>query len=165
LRWTLIPAKMKAAGYKTHWIGKGHTGYKSVLHLPTHRGFDSYLGYLSGAQSYTSDDRWANGGPLSNNTSYSSQLYGDLAVDLIHSHPKSEPFFLYLAWQAVHSPYDDVPNWNNSCTEFLPYPGVYAGMIYDSDQYTGKMVDALTATGMWVRLWCSFPLQHRAETA
>jgi arylsulfatase A-like enzyme len=27
LRWTLISGKLQSAGYKTHWIGKGHTGY------------------------------------------------------------------------------------------------------------------------------------------
>lgn len=54
LRWELISDKLKESGYRTHWVGKGHTGYKSMAHLPTNRGFDSFTGYLSGAQNYYS---------------------------------------------------------------------------------------------------------------
>ena len=64
LRWSLISDKLKHAGYATHWVGKGHVGFLSTAHLPTHRGFDSFTGFLSGAQSYTSSDRWHNEGPL-----------------------------------------------------------------------------------------------------
>lgn len=131
-------------------LGKGHTGYLSTAHLPTNKGFDTYLGYLTGAQNYDSNDRWANGAPYTNDTTYSSILYGDAAVKLIADHDAATPFFMYLAWQAVHSPYTDVPNWDNNCTTYLPYPGVYAGMINDADAYTGKMVDALVANdNMW----------------
>ena len=37
LRWALVSDKLKHAGYATHWVGKGHTGYESMAHLPTHR--------------------------------------------------------------------------------------------------------------------------------
>jgi hypothetical protein len=57
--------------------GKGHTGYVSWAHLPVNHGFDEYFGYLSGAQSYTSDDRWYNTQPVHNDTEYSSTLYGE----------------------------------------------------------------------------------------
>ena len=149
LRWTLISGKLKSAGYQTHWVGKGHTGFLSVNHLPTARGFDSFLGFLGGSQSYTSEDRWMDANPLTNTSEYSTSLFGARALDLVATHNASVPFFLYLAWQAVHSPYDAVPQWNNSCTGFAPYPGVYAGMVYEADLYTGKLVDALKSRGMW----------------
>lgn len=47
--WTQIGAKLKAQGYATHFVGKGHTGYKSVRHLPIHNGFDTHVGLLGGA--------------------------------------------------------------------------------------------------------------------
>ena len=54
LRYTWISGKLKQAGYQSFWFGKGHTGYKSMAHLPTHNGFDRFVGFLSGSQSYTS---------------------------------------------------------------------------------------------------------------
>ena len=64
LRYTYISAKLKSAGYTNHWYGKGHTGYMSMKHLPTQRGFDHFMGFLSGSQSYTSDDRWEDDHPV-----------------------------------------------------------------------------------------------------
>jgi len=52
LRWALISDKLRLGGYSTHWVGKGHTGYLSTAHLPTSRGFDSFLGFLAGRQSH-----------------------------------------------------------------------------------------------------------------
>lgn len=49
---TLLPAKLKQAGYETHMIGKGHLGYQTTDHLPIHRGFDTHLGYLEAAEHY-----------------------------------------------------------------------------------------------------------------
>ena len=52
LQFTLLPAKMKLAGFETHSIGKGHLGYQTTDHLPIARGFDSHFGYLEGEISY-----------------------------------------------------------------------------------------------------------------
>ena len=49
LRYTWISAKLKSAGYKGYWVGKGHTGYKSYYHLPLQLGFDAFTGFLGGA--------------------------------------------------------------------------------------------------------------------
>ena len=64
LRYTWVSAKLKQAGYSTAWMGKGHTGYKSMKHLPTANGFDHFLGFLGGSQSYTATDRWEDEHPL-----------------------------------------------------------------------------------------------------
>ena len=52
LQFTLLPAKMKLAGFETHSIGKGHLGYQTTDHLPINRGFDSHFGFLEGEISY-----------------------------------------------------------------------------------------------------------------
>lgn len=65
---------------------------------------------------------------------------------------------MYLPWQAVHSPYSPVPNWNDSTTAFPPYPGTYAGMIYEADVYMGRLVAALKQQDMWsntLLVYCS----------
>ena len=148
LRWELVSGKLKRAGYSTHWVGKGHTGYMSMAHLPTARGFDSFLGFLSGAQSYTSSDRWRNEGPY-NGTTYSSDLYGAAALSIVQEHtPPDGPLFIYLPWQAVHSPYNPVPGFDCEA-EYPPYPGVYAGMLNESDVYVGQLTAALKAKQYW----------------
>lgn len=160
LRWSLISNKLQNAGYKTHWVGKGHVGFLSTAHLPTHRGFDSFTGFLAGGQSYTSSDRWHNEGPL-NDTTYSSDLYGRTAVAIVEEHPDpagtTSPLFVYLPWQAVHSPYDAVPGFDCE-TEYPPYPGVYAGMLNEADIYMGQLRTTLHQRKMWdnsLLVYCS----------
>ena len=167
LRWNIISQKLSGGGYLCHWVGKAHTGFLSTAHLPTARSFDSFIGFLGGSQSYFSEDRWegSNGTtrPLLNRTGggvdeYSSDLYGAAAVQIVREHPLERPLFLYLAWQAVHSPYSPVPHWDNDRTDFLPYPGVYAGMIQDADKWTGRLAAELKRRGMWQRtlmVYCS----------
>ena len=151
LRWSLISDKLRAAGYRNHWVGKGHIGFPSVASLPVNRGFDSHLGFLSGGQSYTSSDRWQDHGPY-NGTEYSTDLFGRRAVDIILAHDAADaahPLFLYLPWQAVHSPYNSVPRFNNSCTPDAAYEGVYAQMLHDVDDWMGQIITALKTKGMW----------------
>jgi arylsulfatase B len=46
LRFTLLPQKMKAANFSTHFIGKSHLGARSPANLPINRGFDTHFGFL-----------------------------------------------------------------------------------------------------------------------
>lgn len=43
---------MKDAGYETHMIGKWHLGSYTQDHIPSQRGFDTYLGYLNDEEMY-----------------------------------------------------------------------------------------------------------------
>eukprot|EP00050_Salpingoeca_kvevrii_P008128 m.300955 g.300955 ORF g.300955 m.300955 type:complete len:645 (+) comp14569_c0_seq1:3-1937(+) len=151
LRWTLLSEKLKTVGYMNYWFGKGHTGYLSYQHLPLQRGFDAYLGYLTGAQSYTSSDRWHANAPMHNNTEYSSELYGELAVNTILDHDLSKPLFLYLPFQAVHVPYDPVPGWDGRQCKGYEASDDYAfcGMLWSADRYVGLVKEALRTRGMW----------------
>jgi hypothetical protein len=48
----------------------------------------------------------------------------------------------------VHSPYDAVPGFD--CESSVPpYPGVYAGMLNESDVYVGQLAAELKAKSYW----------------
>ena len=58
LQFTLLPARLKAVGYATHMVGKGHLGYMTTDHMPVNRGFDSHVGFLAHGEGYN----WGNAG-------------------------------------------------------------------------------------------------------
>ena len=145
LRWSLLSQKLEAQSYTSWWFGKGHTGYKSWHHMPTERGFDRFLGFLHGKQSYTDKERWRDVTPI-NDTTYSNDLYGAAALEALRTHDESKgPFFLYLPWQAVHEPHTAPPDWRDNLTD----AGIYRGMLYSVDNYMGQIVKLLKQRGMW----------------
>ena len=141
LRWTTIAQKLKSAGYKTYWFGKGHTGYKSFNHLPLQLGFDKFVGFLGGAQSHFGPSRWEGNCPWGN-SSYSAEVYGEEARTALETHDPSgdAPVFFYLPWQNVHSPYQAPLDWNGD---------VLRGMLASTDAALGGMIVTLKAKEMW----------------
>ena len=119
LRWNLISQKLALAGYVSYWYGKGHTGYKSMAHLPTHRDFKHWTGFMGGAQSYTADKRWQDEAPF-NETTYSSDLYGTHTLAAIDTHDASTPMMMYLPWQAVVSGLDRCTPHPFACPDIPP---------------------------------------------
>ena len=108
---TLLPERLRAAGYSTHMIGKWHLGHCALEYLPEYRGFDSFLGYWSGEQDHYSHltqdalDYWDSERPLPElDGIYSASVFTERAERIISSHNASRPLFLYLAYQNVHTP-------------------------------------------------------------
>ena len=99
---TTIADRLKAAGYFTGLVGKWHLGALPEMH-PQKRGFDEFFGFLGGSHDY-----FKYAGVLRGNTPHDESLYltdafAREAVDFIKRH-KAEPWFLYLAFNAVHTP-------------------------------------------------------------
>ena len=55
---TMLPAKLKKAGYATHIVGKWHEGFYERKYLPVNRGFDTSSGFLSGAEGHFNQTLW-----------------------------------------------------------------------------------------------------------
>eukprot|EP00948_MAST-09A_sp_MAST-9A-sp1_P003988 g3988.t1 len=137
LRWNWVSDKLAAQGYDSYWYGKGHTGYKN-----------SYL-FLGGSGSYTKLPRWNNSIPDLDET-YSTDKFGKLAANALEKHDSKRPFFLYLPFQAVHTPYDLPPECQSPTT---PPPNICNDaiqvMLQDADYWVGKLVDTLKKRGLY----------------
>jgi len=107
LRQTLMPATFQEGGYRTALVGKWHLGGNMNLHYkqggPCDRGFDEFVGIRGGHA-----DFWKGTQVFRENTrfpapEYLTDLWGSEACAFIDRNHLN-PFFLYLAFNAVHAP-------------------------------------------------------------
>ncbi|XP_045687216.1 arylsulfatase J [Phyllostomus hastatus] len=112
-----LPQKLKELGYSTHMVGKWHLGFYRRECMPTRRGFDTFFGSLLGSGDYYThykcDGPGVCGYDLYENDraawghdrgEYSTHMYTRRAQQILASQDPRKPLFLYLAFQAVHSP-------------------------------------------------------------
>lgn len=144
-----LAEKLKGAGYATGMIGKWHIGFKEGLR-PHERGFDYYYGFLSGAHTYLPGNRdndpiIRNGQPVQP-TKYLTDEFTDEALGFL-DRSKGSPFFLYFAFNAVHSPLDE-----NKYEERFPNitekkRRIYAGMLAALDEGVGRVMAKVRELG------------------
>jgi len=121
---------LKQRGYRTYVTGKWHLGHTDKT-LPTKRGFDrSFILDSSGADNYEhkaylptqSKPKWYEDGQLIDlpKDYYSSRNLVDKMMQFMEEAPnKAQPFFSYIAFQAIHIPVQ-------APKEFIDkYEGVY----------------------------------------
>lgn len=101
---------LQSAGYRTGMFGKWHLGYQRQYN-PTFRGFQQFVGYVSGNVDYFAHldgtgvfDWWHDAELNREEQGYVTHLITDHAVDFIRQQ-KEHPFFVYIAHEAVHYPY------------------------------------------------------------
>lgn len=111
----MIPYYLKQAGYKCAIFGKWHLGANDEYH-PFKRGFDHFVGFRSGARDYYEIENKAKISghgeekkleygfrEFKEPDRYLTDLLADEACDYIKEN-KENPFFIYLAFNAVHTP-------------------------------------------------------------
>jgi len=144
--------RLKAAGYRTALFGKWHLGATAALH-PMERGFEEFFGFLGGEHSYF-DAMPATGGPVFDGRKPAEQMgyltdeLGDRAVAFIERN-RSRPFFLYLAFNAVHTPMHATEKY---LTRFAHIADerrrTYAAMLSAMDDGIGRTMAALRRAGL-----------------
>jgi len=126
--YTLLPQRLKEAGYATHAVGKWHLGYCNIKYFPTRRGFDTFFGILQQSVNYRSRQvpcasysfrKGMIGYDLRRNESvsydyekeFSPIMYAKESQAIIEKHNPSQPLFLYLPFMSVHTPFvGTIPN-------------------------------------------------------
>jgi arylsulfatase A-like enzyme len=144
-----IANRLKAAGYATGLVGKWHLG-SAPEYQPGRRGFDEFFGFLAGAHPYFPGQ----GAPIYRGTEivqekeYLTDAFAREAVAFIDRH-KSGPFFLELAFNAVHTPMHAT---NDRLARFASIQDqtrrTYAAMLSALDETVGKVLGTLRAAGL-----------------
>jgi len=147
---------LKEIGYTTAICGKWHLGHLSSQYLPTSRGFDHQYGHYNGALDYFTHIRdggldWhRNDRPL-REEGYTTDLIADESVRLIEQHDVSGPLFLYVPFNAVHSPFQAPQHYiDKSGYKHIPNKRrrIYAAMVTCMDDAIGRIISALHKRGM-----------------
>lgn len=115
----LLPAVLKPAGYHSALVGKWHLGLEKP-DRPHDRGFDLFHGYLGDMMDdYYKHRRHGINYMRSNDEEidpegHATDLFTDWAIDYITDRSKNtpdQPFFLYLAYNAPHTPIQPPEDW------------------------------------------------------
>jgi arylsulfatase A-like enzyme len=152
----LLPAVLKEAGYRTAIVGKWHLGLGEP-NLPNARGFDFFHGFLGDMMDdYYSHRRDAQNYMRLNQQTidpkgHATQLFTDWTCQWLRAYRHQEPFFLYLAYNAPHSPIQPPQDW---LAEYRAgHPDVpekrakLAALIEHLDAGIGRVMKILEETG------------------
>lgn len=141
-----IADRLKAAGYATGLVGKWHLGSTPEMQ-PQRRGFDEFFGFLGGAHSYFAAGGILRGTEPVKELDYTTDAFGREACAFVERH-KGKPWFLYLAFNAVHTPMHATDD------RLAKFPNIadktrrtYAAMMLAMDDAIGKVRAKLAETG------------------
>lgn len=150
----LMPQCLKEAGYNTAIIGKWHLGHADLKYWPKQRGFDYAYGATIGELDYyTHGDAgvldWFRDNKPVREEGYTTTLIGDDAVRYINAQSPDKPFYLYLTFNAPHTPYMAPKEIIAKYADIAdPTRRTYAAMVDCLDQNIGKVVAALDKKGL-----------------
>jgi len=134
---------LKQAGYATGMIGKWHLGHAKPGWLPTHRGFDEYLGIP-----YSNDMRPVQVLEGDRRIEYPTvqatltQRYTARALDFIGRN-RTKPFFLYFAQMLVHKPLAASEDFYKKTGA-----GLYGDVVAELDWSVGQVLAKVKSLGL-----------------
>lgn len=154
---------------RTQW----HMGFRSPSLTPTHRGYDTYLGYYHMEEEYFNHtfSQPACGNEnvfldFSNSTDdqiraapgfkgvYSTYVFAAEAQRLMIRHKQlysSQPVFFYLPFQSVHGPYEAPESYVDMYTKTISTQArrVHQGMVTALDDAVGNLTATFKLTGLY----------------
>ena len=146
---------LKDLGYQTAVYGKWHQGGADRFH-PTRRGFDEFLGFRGGARHYFPYDQAPKDsqrklergfGHFEEHDGYLTDVLAEEAVQFIEKN-KEQPFFIYLAFNAVHTPMDALASDLQQFTNLSGDRQKVAAMTLAMDRACGKVLDKVAELGL-----------------
>ena len=155
----LLPKLLKKAGYHTAIVGKWHLGLESP-NTPNERGFDHFHGFLGDMMDdYYNHRRHGNNYMRLNDKEidpkgHATDLFTQWSIDYIRKRAKSkQPFSLYLAYNAPHTPIQPPSEWLERVKKRQPSIGEkrakLVALIEHLDDGIGKVISALKECGLY----------------
>jgi arylsulfatase A-like enzyme len=147
-----LPQRMKKAGYVTGMVGKWHLGYSNQF-LPPNRGFDEFFGFPGGAHSYLDwDESEINpvmrGKEVVHGKDFLTETFAHEAGAFIDRHQK-EPFFLYVPFNAVHTPMQVLEKYRERFSEVKDRKRqTYLAMLAALDDGVGDILKRVRTRGL-----------------
>ena len=154
----LLPQMLKRAGYHTAIVGKWHLGLASP-NKPNERGFDHFHGFLGDMMDdYYKHTRHGYNYMRLNEKEidpqgHATDLFTQWAVDYLRERSaKKQPFFLYLAYNAPHTPIQPPAEWVERVKRrekgISDKRARLVALIEHLDDGIGKVVEALKEAGL-----------------
>ena len=151
-----LPSALKQKDYRTALIGKWHLGLEPENH-PCKRGFDHFHGFLGDMMDdyYTHRRHDINymqhGFDTIDPRGHATDLFTEWSMDFIRAQAQSfEPFFLYLAYNAPHTPIQPPDEWIARVQErepdISPQRAKYIALVEHMDAGIGRVLDTLEDT-------------------
>jgi len=162
--------RLKAAGYVTGMVGKWHLGVHPPQH-PLQRGFDEFFGFLREGHFYLPppyegtpervvsrlrdrEPEYDRANPILRGRQeveekeYLTSALAREATAFIDRHAR-DPFFLYLPFNAPHSPMQATPRDVERFAGIAdPHRRLWAAMLAAMDDAVGRVLDALRKNGL-----------------
>ena len=144
---------LRDAGYETAITGKWHLGEFQPAYRPTQRGFDHQYGLWFGMVDYFthlrgSEPDWHRDDKPCDDQGYSTHLIAQEACRLIREKVPGKPLFLYLPFNAVHTPLQVPDSYLAPFGKLSGKRKTYAGMMAAMDEAVGQVLAALDETGL-----------------
>ncbi len=149
---------MHDAGYATALVGKWHQGFDEAHH-PQSRGFDDYFGFLVGGHNFLlhkdaepkfgtahSHDLIYRGREVQRLNGYTTDLFTDEALGFMNRNA-AKPWFLYLAYNAVHTPLEIVEKHQSRLPAEVKNPARrgYLSLLLGLDDAIGRLMAEVNA--------------------
>lgn len=155
----LLPSIARKSGYNTSIIGKWHLGLQSP-NTPTERGFDEFRGFLGDMMDDYYNHRRHNINYMRDDKQeidpqgHATDLFSDWAVQYLNEQRNAQqPFLLYLAYNAPHTPIQPPEEWLKKVQkrepDLTPVRARLVALIEHMDHGVGKVITALKQNDQW----------------
>ena len=162
-----IAELLRPAGYRSYAVGKWHVGSHPSLR-PLARGFDGFFGFLSGGHRYLPEELtierledvkkpwdWyrtkilRDDEPVEIDRDLTDELSDAAAGYIDEAADAGAPFFLYLAYNAPHTPLQATREYLDRFTHIADTDRrTYAAMVSAMDDGIGRVLDRLAERGL-----------------